>query len=56
MELYNLSGYERAELLMALPQVDGDMRPSLLLNKMRSLMLTGELHNPTSLFWYAFLS
>ena len=30
MELYDLSNYERAELLMALPQVDGDMRPSLL--------------------------
>ena len=32
------------------------MRPSMLLNKMRSLTPTGELDNPTSLFWYAFLS
>ena len=56
MELYDLSDYKRAELLMALPQVDGDMRPSLLLDKMRSLTPPGELNNPTSLFWYAFLS
>ena len=56
MELYDLSDYEKAELLMALPHVDGDMRPSMLLDKMRSLTPTGELDNPTSLFWYAFLS
>ena len=56
MELYDLSDYQKAELLMTLPQVDGDMRPSLLLDKMRFLTPTGELENPTSLFWYAFLS
>ena len=36
---------------MALPQVDGDMHPSMLLDKIRA-----ELEQPTSLFWYAFLS
>ena len=40
MELYDLSDYEKAELLMALPHVDGVMRPSLLLDKMRSLTIT----------------
>ena len=54
IELYDLSDYERAELLMVLPQVDGDMRPSMLLDKMRALMPPGELKQPTSLFWYAF--
>ena len=34
IELYDLSDYERAELLMALPQVNRDIRPSMLLNKM----------------------
>ena len=42
MELYNLRDYERAKLLMALPHVNGDMRPSLL-DKMRSLASPGEL-------------
>ena len=56
MELYDLSDYERATLLMALPQVDGDIRPSMLLDKMKSLTPPGELDKPTSLFWYAFLS
>ena len=56
IDLYNLSDYERAELLMALPQVDGDMPPSMLLNKMRALTPQGELEWPTSLLWYAFLS
>ena len=51
IKLYNLSDYERAKLLMALPQVDGDMCFSMLLDKMR-----GELEQPTSLSWYAFLS
>ena len=55
MELYDLRNYEKAELLNALPPVDGDMCPSMLLDKMRSLTPTGELDNPTSLFWYAFL-
>ena len=41
---------------MALPQVDGDMRPSMLLDKMRALTPPGELDHPTSLFWYTFLS
>ena len=41
---------------MALPQVDGDMRPSMLLDKMRALTPPRELEKPTSLFWYAFLS
>ena len=40
---------------MALPQVDSDMRPSMLLDKMRALTPPGELKQPTSLFWYAFL-
>ena len=31
MELYDLSDYEKAELLMALPPVEGDVRPSMLL-------------------------
>ena len=56
MELYDLSDYKRAELLMALPQVNSDMRPSMLLNKMRALMPPEELTQRTSLFWYAFLS
>ena len=43
IELYDLSDYKRAELLMALPQVIGDMRPSMLLNKMRALTLPEEL-------------
>ena len=56
IELYDLSDYERAELLMALPQVDGDMRPSMLLDKMRALTPPGELEQPPSLLWYAILS
>ena len=56
IELYNLSDYERAEFLMVLPQVDGDMRPSMLLDKMRALTPPEELQRLTSLFWYAFLS
>ena len=40
---------------MALPQVDGDMRPSMLLDKMRALTPPEELERPTSLFWHAFL-
>ena len=56
IELYDLSDYKRAELLMALPQVIGDMRPSMLLNKMRALTLPEELQRPTSLFWYASVS
>ena len=43
-------------LAAALPQVDGDVRPSLLLDKMRMLTPPGELKKPSSLFWYAFLS
>ena len=49
IKLYNLSDYKRAELLMALPQVDGDMRPSMLLDKMRALT-PPELEQLTSLF------
>ena len=56
MELYDLSDYERAELLMALPQGDGDIRPSVLLDKMRAPTPPGEFEQLTSLFWYAFLS
>ena len=56
IKLYNLSDYERAKLLMALPQVDGDMCFSMLLDKMRALTPPGELEQPTSLSWYAFLS
>ena len=55
IELYDLSDYKRAKLLMALPQVDDDMHPSMLLDKMRALTPPGELEKPTSLFWYAFL-
>ena len=55
IELYDLNNYKRAELLMVLPQVDGDMRPSMLLDKMRALTPPGELERPTSLFWHAFL-
>ena len=47
IELYDLSDYERAELLMA---------PSMLLDKMRALTPPDELKRPTSLFWYAFFS
>ena len=54
IELYDLS--ERDELLMVLPQVDGDMRPSMLLDKMRVLKSPGKLKQPTSIFWYVFLS
>ena len=36
--------------------IECDMRPSMLLNKMRALTPPGELDHPTSLFWYAFLS
>ena len=54
IEFYDLRDYKRAELLMALPQVDGDMPPSMLLNKMRALTPQGELEWPTSLLWYAF--
>ena len=51
-----LAAYEKAELLNALPPVDGDMRPSMLLDRMRALTPTDELDNPNSLFWFAFLS
>ena len=56
LELYDMSDYEKAELLNALPPVDGDMRPSMLLDRMRALTPTNELDNPNSLFCYAFLS
>ena len=46
IELYDFSDYERAKLLMALPQVDGDIRPSMLLDKMKALTLPGELDQP----------
>ena len=50
IELCDLSDYEKAELFMVLPQVDGDMRPTMLLDKMRALTPPGELKQPTSLF------
>merc|ERR1711911_410007 len=56
LELYDMNDFEKAELLNALPAVDGDMRPSMLLDRMRALTPTNELDNPNSLFWYAFLS
>ena len=43
LELYDMSDYEKAELLNALPPVDGDMRPSMLLDRMRAL-------TPTNIF------
>ena len=36
LELYDMNDYEKAELLNALPPVDGDMRPSMLLDRMRA--------------------
>ena len=43
-------------VIKALPESSiGNIRPSMLLDKMRALTPSGELDHPTSLFWYAFL-
>jgi len=43
IEMDDLSDYQRAELLMALPPLVGDMRPSELLDKMKALTPLEEL-------------
>ena len=55
INMYDLSDFQRAELLMALPPVAGDMRPSELMDKMKALTPKKELEKPPSFFWHAFL-
>ena len=56
IQMYDLSDFQRAELLMALPLVVGDMHPSELIDKMKGLMPPEELERPSILFWHAFLT
>ena len=54
--MYNLSDFEQAELLMALPPAAGDVRPSELMDHMKALMRPEELDWPSILNMNAFLT
>ena len=54
--MYNLSDFEQAELLMALPPAAGDVQPSELMDHMKALMRPEELDWPSILNMNAFLT
>ena len=49
IDMYDLSNFERAKLLMVLPKVDDEMRLSMLLDKMKALMPREELERQSLL-------
>ena len=49
IDMYDLSNFKRAKLLMVLPQVEDEMRLSMLLDKMKALMPREELERQSLL-------
>ena len=48
MDMYELTDFQRAELLTALPPAAADVRPSELLDRMLALVPPGQANAPTS--------